>query len=204
MKRDPRILTRAAETLIPKLNDPKHRAILQNYRLHALLEVSGRWREIFVPGMSVDRPLYRIGGTSQLEGPEVHSLYQSLVDKGTSIMILEPETLVVGDWGFASEAKYHTYITGETARARGHADADPAKKYVEAYWICMMWPYDDQARMIGEHTYTGAGRPELQECPDEEFIDLAEVGAAYAPLIEQARADLNATRAQLGLAAVSG
>jgi hypothetical protein len=197
MKRDPRILTRAAEMLIPALDNLLHRAIIQNYRLHAMLEVSGRWQEIFVPGMAVERPLYRIGGT-KVEGADVPALYKSLVDQGTSVMILEPETLVVGDRGFASEARFHTYVTGEAARKRGHAGADPAKKYIDSYWICMMWPYDDQAQMIGEHTYAG-GRSELQECVDEDFIDLADAGAVFAPLIEQARADLNATRRQLGL-----
>ena len=199
MKRDPRILTQAAEQLIPKLDNPRHRAIVQNYRLHALLEVSGRGQEIFTPEMTVDRPLYLLGGTQKVEGPEVPALYRSLVDTGTNVMILEPETLIVGDWGFASEALFHTYMTGEAAARRGHGDVDPAKKYVASSWICMMWPYDDTARMIGEHIYGGAV-VDVRECPDDQFIDTAEVQSLYAPLIEQARADLMATRRQLRLA----
>ena len=197
MRRDPRILTRAAEMLIPKLDDPRRRAIIQNYRLHAMLEVAGRGQEIFNSGMAVDRPLYRIGGIQRVEGPQVHALYQSLVDDGTNVMILEPETLIVDDWGFSSEALFHTYMTGDAARRRGHEDADPAKKYISSNWICMMWPYDENARMIGEHTYSG-GAVSFCECPDDEFIDTAEVGREYASLIEGAKADLNLTLRELG------
>jgi hypothetical protein len=200
MKRDPRILTQAAEMLLPTLDNPKHRLIIQNYRLHAMLEVSGRWSEIFTPEMTVDRPLYTISGTTKVEGPDVVAMYKGLVDAGTSIMILEPETLVVGDWGFASEALFHTYLTGKAARERGHAEADPSKKYVASHWICMMWPYDERGRMIGEHTYPG-GVTNFLECPDEDFIDLEQVQSAYAPLIEQAKRDLTATQRELGIAA---
>jgi hypothetical protein len=56
-----------------------------------------------------------------------------------------------------------------------------------------MWPYDDRVRMIGEHTYGGTGVT-IAECAEEDFIDLAAVRAAYAPLIERAQDDLAATR----------
>jgi hypothetical protein len=196
MKRDPRILTRAAEMLLPRLTSPLHRAIVLNYRLHAMLEVSGRGQEIFTPEMTVDRPSYLLQGKTRVEGQAVPALYQSLVDNGTSVMILDPETLMVGDEGFSSEALFHTYVTGEVARALGHAGADPARKYVRQNRICMMWPHDATGRMIGEHTYAGEVLA-FDECPDDEFIDLAEVQKVFAPLIDEARRDYLAARKAL-------
>ena len=49
MKADIRLLTLAADTLLETTTNPLHRRILENYRLHAMLEVSGRYHEIFVP-----------------------------------------------------------------------------------------------------------------------------------------------------------
>jgi hypothetical protein len=200
MKRDPRLLTQGAEALLPKLDNPRHRLIIQNYRLHALLEVAGRWSEIFTPEMTVDRPLYRLDGATRVEGDEVVAMYKGLVDNGTSIMILDPETLIVGDWGFSSEALFHTYLPGTAARSRGHAEADPAKTYVVSHWICMMWPYDERGRMIGEHTYSG-DEVSFRECPESEFIGLDEVRALYAPLIEDAKRDLAIARREAAIAA---
>jgi hypothetical protein len=193
MKRDPRILTLAAEKLLPKLTSPLHRAIILNYRLHAMLEVSGRGQEIFVPEMTVERPSYLLNGTTRVEGDEVPALYQRLVENGTSVMILDPETLLVGDEGFSSEALFHTYLDGTAARLMGHPEADADKKYIRQSWICMMWPYDGTGRMIGEHTYGGA-EVSFEECPENEFIDIAQVQQAFAPLIEEARSEYLAAR----------
>ena len=46
--------------LLRTVEDPRHRAILSNYRRHALLEVSGRYEEILTPAMTISNPVYRL------------------------------------------------------------------------------------------------------------------------------------------------
>ena len=37
-------------------DNPRHRAILKNYRRHGLLEVAGRYKELLAPDMTVEHP----------------------------------------------------------------------------------------------------------------------------------------------------
>jgi hypothetical protein len=193
MKRDIKLLTRAAEMAMDRLDNPRHRAIAGNYRLHAMLEVSGRWKEIFVPELTVEEPFYRFSRPNQLlelKGAQaVQSFYESLSASGTTVMLLEQEELTVDDWGFGSEALYITYMMGDSARMRGHPDADPAKRYTERRWVCMMWPYDQNARMIGERVYP-AHTSTLEECSEDEFWTLEQVQDAFAPSIAEAQEKL--------------
>jgi hypothetical protein len=50
---------RQIDALIERTGNPRHRAILRNYRRHVLLELAGRWPEILTPEMTVARPVYR-------------------------------------------------------------------------------------------------------------------------------------------------
>ena len=189
MKADIRLLTLAADTLLETTTNPLHRRILENYRLHAMLEVSGRYHEIFTPEMTVEQPFYRLAtpeGTIELDGEEaVKGFYQSLSDTETTVMLLEHESISVSDWGFGSEALYNVYMTGATAAARGHEVSSPDAKYIESVWLCMMWPYDEQGRMKGERVY-GAPTSTIREIPEDEFISLEDARAAFDPLIASA------------------
>jgi hypothetical protein len=193
MPRDLTDLTRAADKALARLTNPLHRKIIANYRLHAMLEVSGRWEEIFAPDMTVEHPFYRIAsaqGVLELDGAEqVKTFYKGLVASDATVMILDHEELVIDDWGFSSEALYNTYLTGEQALARGNPDAVPGKKYIEKRWLCMTWPYDLQGRMIGERVYP-APTAELVECSDEDFLTIDDARRTFGPLLDEAQKEL--------------
>jgi hypothetical protein len=193
MKYDICKLTLAADTMIPQLTNQRHRAILQNYRKHAMLEVTGRYSEIFTPEMTVDEPFYRVarpGNFMELDGSAaVQDFYGTLVSNETTVMMLENERIAVADWGFASEALYNTFMPARAALARGHRIDDPDATYIEACWRCMIWPYDDQCRMIGEHVYS-APTSTIRKCPADEVLTLKEVQETLAPLIAAATIDL--------------
>ena len=54
---DVRDVVKAPDELLARTDNPRHRAILTNFRRHALLEVAGRWPEILTPQMMVDTPV---------------------------------------------------------------------------------------------------------------------------------------------------
>ena len=58
MKYDIRKLTLAADNLLPTLTNPRHRAIIANYRRHAIYEVTGNYEKILSPDMSIAEPQY--------------------------------------------------------------------------------------------------------------------------------------------------
>ncbi len=100
--------------------------------------------------MKVKKPFYRLGSADtllELNWEEaVKTFYKELVDAHTTVMLLEHETTIVSDWGFASQAHYHTFMTAQTAIEQGHEVNDPNGKYIESRWVCMMWPYDTKSR----------------------------------------------------------
>ena len=181
-KRDVRDLVKAVDTLLEKTSDRRHRRILENYRRHSLLEVTGRWPEILTPEMTVEHPVYFLdadGESVTLDGhDQVAGFYQSLVDGGATVIVLENEELAVADWGLASEATFNTYLLGSSV-----PEGDPAKFYVRRQLISMHWRYDETERLIGEHVYEHAILAELIEVPEDQFITQAEADRRLTPLI---------------------
>jgi len=167
--------------------DPRHRQILENYRRHGLLEVSGRWPEILDPAMTVEHPVYRIteGGRSLLlDGREqVQEFYRGMTEAGAPVMILEDEKIAVADWGFVSESIFNHYAPGGFLLASGEDVDDPDAWYLLRHRMAMIWHYDDRARMIGEHVYEDATSREITKLAPEDVVTPEEAREALAPLI---------------------
>jgi hypothetical protein len=175
-------LTRAADDALATTDNPRHRRILENYRRHALLEVLGRWEEIFEADMTVERPVYFLdvdGSSVTLDGAaEVQGFYKALVDSRTNIIVLENEQLAVADWGLATEATFNTFVAGPDLPG-----GDPEKFYIVKQLIAMHWPYDEQARLIGEHVYEHVANARTIEIPESEFITPHEAQIKLTPLL---------------------
>ena len=185
-------LTRAADELLEVTENPLHRQILENYRRHAILEVTGNWQQIFTPDMTVEHPVYYVNGGGMsltLDGPEqVQGFYQGLERTQTTVMVLEDEVIAVADWGFASEAIFHTYVTGAAAassfaRGEGGFDADPERFYVSRRRLAMIWPYDERGRMKGEHVYAHDDHSDTVEVPQSDFITFDEACERLLPTL---------------------
>lgn len=188
---------RGIDAFLETLDRPRHRHIIENYRRHAIFEVTGHKEEIFTPEMTVEHPVYRInvGGVSvTLDGLEqVLGFYTALQDQQANVMVVEDEKLAVADWGFASEAIFNSYMPG-TSVPEG-LGADPDKLYIYRQHIAMMWPYDERGRMMGEHVYEHADAAELIEVSADEFITLDEAREKLLPLQRPLPAlDLTAAR----------
>ena len=144
----------AAAELVRRTDNPRHRAILNNYRKHAHLEGSAQFERILSPEMTVDHPVYRIimwGKTSILDGKEqVLAFYQSLKDV---ILWNTDESIAVADWGFAAELTLHMLLPGTFLKQEGVDVDDVAATY--HYWSreASVWPYSEDVKLIGEHVY---------------------------------------------------
>lgn len=185
-------LTRAADEALTRVENPLHRQILENYRRHAILEVVGRWQEIFTPEMTVEHPVYHVTGGGRsltLDGYEqVTSFYRALEHSQTTVMVLQDEQLAVADWGFASEAWFNSYVSGAVALAlhragAGGFDADPEAFYLQRRLLMTHWPYDPRGRMIGEHVMVHDDLTTITEIPQEEFVTLQEAQEKLTPLL---------------------
>jgi hypothetical protein len=196
-KLDPTTTTLAIDRLLEVTEEPRHRQILENYRRHALLEVSGRWREILEPEMTVEHPVYRINGGGRsmvIDGREqLAEFYGGMTEVGASVMILEDERLAVADWGFGSESIFNHYAPGAFLIASGEEVDDPGATYLLRHRLAMIWHYDERARLIGEHVYEDGAYRELTKLAPEDVVTPEEAREALAPLIRPLPSLLDAT-----------
>ena len=146
-------LNLAVERLLDKTQNPRHRYLLEAYSRHRYLEMAGRYPEIFSPEMTVEHPVYRFSFIGQppfkLDGrQEVEALYSAWAETDQCVFYMEDETLAVSDNMIVSRSVISQQQLGASIADRG-AD-DPTAMYLAKSNIMMLWPYDDDGRMIGE------------------------------------------------------
>lgn len=196
MKKDISQVMRAADILLGELDNPRHAAIIRNYRLHALLEISGQWKEIWKRGLIVDDPQYRMaqyGGFQVLEGTvAVQGFYEQAHSFGI-VTMFEEEQIAVADWGFFSQFKEYEYIPGSMAKAllSDIVDcdfSDVSAQYLFSCRVEMSWDYDDRGLLKREKGHQDIGSFSCSKIPPEDFITREAAELALAPLIERASA----------------
>lgn len=194
-KRDITKAAEAAEKLLkrPEIT-PHQRRILENYRRHVLLEVAGRWEEIFVPEMTVESPLYVVNRTHQRtvldgRGP-VREFYADQAKDGGHVTVIEDENLAVADWGIATEVTLNKYVPGWVVRRKGFEEVDgqpveDSAPYCITSRTAMIWPYNERAQLVGEHLYEDATTLKIERMDSHENdITGEEAAKLLEPYIE--------------------
>jgi hypothetical protein len=140
--------------LLGQTTKPLHRAILLNFWRHVHLEGAGDYERILAPDMMVDEPVYRVtwgANPAVITGKEgVLAFYNSV---GDSVLWHSDDRLAVGDFGVCDEITFHQLARGADLRAVGYEVDDSDTLYHAASRQAFIWPYDDQARLAGEHLY---------------------------------------------------
>lgn len=154
---DVRQQNRAVERVLESTENPRHRYLLQAYLRHRYLESAGRYREIFDPRLTVEHPVYRFAlikhGRFTLDGREqVESLYRHWTDTDQCVFYVGDETVSVGDHMVVGRGISYQQTLGSELAAAG-VDADPDAMYLTRSQIAMIWPYDDQCRLLGEDVW---------------------------------------------------
>jgi hypothetical protein len=147
---------RAVERLIEMTENPRHLYLLHAYNRHRYLEMAGRYEEIFAPEMTVEKPVYHfnmLGKTLTLEGAEaVKSVYHLWSETAQCIFYVDEEKLAVSDDMIVSTSVMYQQTPGAVLAAEG-APVDPDTTYLVRTAEHMIWPYDDQGRLIGEDVW---------------------------------------------------
>ena len=140
--------------LLEQTTKPLHRAILLNFWRHVHLEGAGDYDTILAPDMIVDRPVYRVtwgANPAVIEGKDgVRKFYNSV---GEAVLWHSDDRLSVSDWGVCDEITFHQLANGADLRAIGYQVEDPEKLYHVYSRQAFIWPYDEHARLVGEHLY---------------------------------------------------
>ena len=147
----------AVEKVLAHTENPRHRYLLQSYLRHRYLESAGRWREILDPSLTVDNPFYRFSLAGQppftLEGKDqVAMLYGHWTATNQCVFYVEDESVAVGDHMVVGRGIGYQQTLGSELAAAG-LDVDPEAMYLKKSQIMMLWPYDDQCRLLGEDVW---------------------------------------------------
>jgi hypothetical protein len=183
----------AVERLIETTENPRHLYLLHAYNRHRYLEMAGRFEEIFTPDMTVEKPVYHfhaIGMVTTLDGAEaVKELYREWTRTGQSVFYAEDEKLAVSDTMIVSSLMIYQQTPGSILAAGG-APVDPDATYLMKSAEHMIWPYDDQGRLIGEDVweYDESVR-EFIPLDATEVLSVEQAGKLLAPLIKPLPAD---------------
>lgn len=177
----------AVERLLETTENPRHRYLLHAYNRHRYLEMAGRWKEIFAPEMTVEHPVYHFnvfGISTVLEGAEaVQAVYAEWSETAQCVFYTDDEVLAVGDNMICSTATIYQQTPGAVLAAAG-APVDPAAHYLVANVEHMIWPYDDEGRLIGEDVWEiDESKRQVIPLDPSEVLTVARAAELLEPLI---------------------
>ena len=128
--------------------------MLLNFWRHVHLEGGGEYEKIVAPDMMVDEPVYRVSwgaNPAVIRGKEgVLAFYRSV---GESVLWHSDDFLSVADWGICDEITFHQLAHGADLKALGYDVADDEALYHVSSRQAFIWPFNSQARLIGENLY---------------------------------------------------
>jgi hypothetical protein len=155
--------------------DPHRKAILENFLRHAGLEFSGQDEKILTPEMVVEEPVYHVKWGPDLttyQGMAAVQGYYNAVNEVVSTF--QDHTCWVNDWGIASYSTFMRFTTGKVLAAEGADLPADDTMYAQKLPMAMFWPYDENARLIGEDVFMLTD-PAYEVIPDGEMFSVAEL-----------------------------
>jgi SnoaL-like domain len=177
---DPTCGYRAVQERLDRTTDPRHRRILSVLRDHLLAEATGDF-ELLLSTLSRD-PQYQfwVDGSGFGAGPRGHAAvrrhYEQLFEEGRSICEYDIDRIVVDDDTVVTEGWFDQLFPGRILQKRGAAIDDPDAVYAHRMRLLLLWPFDADARLIGEDSYAN-GAMYLKE--NIRKLSAAEIPAVY-------------------------
>jgi hypothetical protein len=182
-------MTPTAE-LVERTTDPLHRAMLLNFWRHVHLEGAGEFDKIVAPDMMVDHPVYRVtwgASPAVIEGKDgVLGFYNSV---GDAVLWHSDDRLSVGDWGICDEITFHQLAMGSDLRAIGYDVDDADTLYHVSSRQAFIWPYDEQARLAGEHLYEDKTSLQIEAVDPSDATTPARVREIHRDLLAKLEAE---------------
>ncbi len=164
------------ETLYERTNNPLHKAMLLNFWRHVHLEGSGQYEKIVASDMMVDHPVYRVSWGANpvvVEGKKgVVDFYNSV---GEAVLWNSDDIIAVSDWGIFDELTFHQLAQGSDLMAMNYGIENPDGIYHISSRQAFFWPYDNTARLAGEHLYEDKTSLKIEEIDLKDAITPARV-----------------------------
>jgi hypothetical protein len=102
----------------------------------------------------------------------VLAFYRSV---GEAVLWHSDDRLAVADWGICDEITFHQLARGADLRVIGYDVGDSEALYHASSRQSFIWPYDERARLAGEHLYEDKTSLVIEEVSPDEAITPARV-----------------------------
>lgn len=162
---------------IAATSNPRHLALLRNFREHLLAEIAADVEAIMKT--QCPEPQYHFYGSGRGDtGPkgqaQVRAFYQNIFDSGYNKLRHVIDRFIIDDRSLFLEGDMHIVFPGRALRAMGVEVDDVNAKYVYSYRQSAIFHYDANGICTGEDTYSDGelGPQRLRRLTPEEEATL--------------------------------
>ena len=162
--------------LLDRTTSPLQRAILLNLWRHVHLEGAGEFDRIVAPDMMVDHPVYRVtwgANPTVIEGKEGVLAFYNRSAKRCCGTPTTGSRSVTG--ASATRSLSTNWPAARTSRPSATRSRRPDALYHVSSRQAFIWPYDEHARLAGEHLYEDKTSLQIEEVDPSEAITPARV-----------------------------
>jgi hypothetical protein len=78
----------------------------------------------------------------------------------------------------------HVLLPGHVLAAQGFPVPDPADTYRFTVLLAMIWPYDENAKLIGEHVYVDLSSIQIEQADPADIVTPERAAELVTPLLE--------------------
>ena len=144
---------------IDDTTDAKHRAMLECVREHIRAEGAEEFDALMAT--MCPEPAFNlwVAGSGIGAGPKGHAAvethYRQLYRERRHFFEIDIERIVVDDQTVVTEGWFRQIYPGQVLAERGAAIEDTSANYLVTARILLLWPFDNEGRLIGEDSYAG-------------------------------------------------
>ena len=142
---------------IAETSNPRHRALLQNFREHLVAEIAGDVDAIMKTQCA--NPQYHfygagVGDSGPKGGQAVRGFYENIFSLGYNKLRYVIDRFIIDDRGLFHEGQMDIVFPGRALQAMGIPCDDLSAHYVFSYRQAAIFHYDEQGHCTGEDTYS--------------------------------------------------
>jgi hypothetical protein len=168
---DPNAGRKAVEARLATTTNERHRTMLQTVADHLAAEAGGTVEGLLAT--LVPEPQYKMWANGSDHGPKglaaVKAYYEALVASRRGHLEYALDRIVVDDDAVVTEGYITAYQPGRAAKEFGFKVDQVDATYLVVYRAIIIWPFDADARMIGEEGYATWNAESAVVVPSEEL-----------------------------------
>ena len=145
------------ERRLASVSNPRHRRMMETVRDHVKAEAEEDF-DLLLSTLAPN-PEYHfwVEGSGLGEGPKgvdaVRAHYEGLYEERRHLVDWDIDRFVIDDDTIVTEGWFHQLFPGRVLVARGVDVDDPEAVYLLRVRLVMLWPFDDDAKLLGEDSY---------------------------------------------------